>query len=290
MPNPPLFLSQNWYDTVKQNPTYVVSNPDGDDTPNNEAWRVADNCRNLTWWTPTTTNAARKLRVTGLAAGTAPTMLILDRGHNLAGVVGVKLQSSTDNFATVTTDELTVTIPSVAGGLPTDANGCVTTGGVWVKELTGLNARTAWQLAIPAMGAGLAPIVTGLYLGVYYRWPSYCFPDAVSAWDFRSRTTFTTNVVSRRGVRVKTSPVQFGELRVKLAMEGADYAGFNVEAQRIFGADTPVWVCQDDTDATASGQTRLFQLQGEATYDPIPSPLHREIDFTLEEVIPTVSY
>lgn len=286
----PLVLSDNWYDNVVLHRTYTVSNPDADDAVGNEIFRVADNLRDMTWWTPQATNAIRKLRVIGLASNTAPTLIVLDRGHNLGGVASVKLQSSTDNFATVTTDELTVTIPTTAGGLPTDANGCVTTGGVWIKELTGLNARTAWQLNIPAMGVGIAPLVTGLYLGVYYRFPTGVFPDAVSAWDFRSRIEYTKNQLSRRGVRVKVQPIQFGELRVKIALESTDYAAFNTEVQRLLQYNQPWWICQDDTDATMSGQTRPWQLPGNLTYDPVPSPLHREIDFTLEELIPAVLF
>jgi hypothetical protein len=289
MSAPPIFLTDNWFDAVVLHKSYTVTNPDADDAAGNEVWRVADNLRDMTWWTPQATNAARKIRVTGVTSA-VPTMLILDRGHNLGGVASVKLQSSTDNFATVTTDEQTVTIPTSAGGLPTDTNGCVTADGVWVKELTTANSRTAWQLNIPAMGAGIAPIVTGLYLGVYYRWPSYAFPDAVAAWDARSDVKYTKNQMSRRGVRVKMQPIQLATLRVKLALEGTDHAAWNVEMQRILGRNAPVWVCQDDTDATMSGLTRLFQLAGDTSYDPVPSPLHREIDFTLEEVVPTVTF
>lgn len=290
MPNPVLLLGDNWYDNVVLHKSYTVSNPDADDVTGNEIFRVADNLRDLTWWTPSGTNAIRKLRVIGLAAVTAPTLLVLDRNHNLGGLAGVTLQSSTDNFATVTTTEATFTIPTVVGGLPTDVNGCVTAAGVWVKEFSGLNTRTAWQLNVPAMGVGIAPIVTGLYLGVYYRLPAGVYPDAVSAWDSRAHVAYTKNQMSRRGFRVKMQPIRFAELRFKVALDGTDYPAFNAEMDRLLTYNAPWWICQDDSDATMSGQTRLFQLPGEITFDPIPSPIHREIDFTLEEVAPAVIF
>ena len=283
----PLALIDNWFDNTVLHPAFIVSNPDADDNVGQEAFRVADNLRDLTEWSPAATNAIRKLRIIRDSNAT-PNILFLDRGtQNVLGGKTVRLQSSTDSFGAVTTDEVVCTIPTTVGGLPSDANGCLTKEGVWWKTFTISNNRAGWQFSIDAMGAGLAPLITGLYLGTAYRWPA-AYLDSGTAPDYARNITYTKNAMSRGGVRVKMRPRSHRSLMMKFPLEGVDYAGFEAVVTNQLEYNHPMWFCLDEADATQAGVTGLWQLPNDTLYDPQLSPLHREIDLTWEEVIPLV--
>jgi len=285
---PPLFLTDNWCDSTVLHPTFVFSNPDADDLAGQEAFRASDNLRDMTEWSPAATNTIRKLRVIR-DSNAIPNILVLDRGTaNVLGSETVRLQSSTDSFATVTTDEVVCTIPTTVGGLPSDANGCITPDGVWWKTFTLSHSRAAWQLSVDAMGAGLAPVITGLYLGIAYRLPSYCFFDAPAAYDYSRQITYTKNQMSRGGVRVKQRPLSHSKLAMKFELEAEDMPAWEAEITHQLEYNHPLWVCIDESDATLAGLMRLFQVPSDVLYDPQANPKHREIELELEEVIPRV--
>jgi len=280
----PIILSDNLFDNVVLHPLATLVNPDGDDAPRHEPFRVADNQRDATWWTPTTTNATRRLRLTGLTAIT-PSMIFIDRGSNLAGAT-VRIQSSTDNFATVTTDEVVPVIPASPGGLASDANGCLLPDGSWWKTFTISNSRTAWQFTVNAMGANIAPIITGLYLGVGYRFPT--FLNAPGAYDYGFHLEYQDNKKSRWGVRVKTRPLMYRKIVIDAILDGADYAAFHTEVMRLMRYNQPWVYCHDDSDATGSSLLALTQIPDSMDYMPVVNPVHREIKFDLEEVAPAI--
>lgn len=286
----PLILSDNAFDATVLHPTYLVNNLAGtaDDATDHEPFRIADNLRALTFWTSVAANVARSLRVdTGVVSGLAPTIVVLDAGHNLGGAT-VKVQGSTDpTFATFDADSVSATIPTSAGGLPGDANGCLTPEGVWWKTFTPVNARQAWRLLIPALGAGISPIVTGLYLGVAYRLPEYL--DAPAAYDYRRKYSFKRNELSEGAVRGKSRPRRFDELDLRFALESGDYAAFETEVTRLLDYGQPWWVCVDDGDAAGAGLMRLFDVPGDLTYDPVADPVHRRIALLLEAVAPRLT-
>jgi hypothetical protein len=285
---PPLILCDNWFDTTVLHPSFLLSNPDADDLAGQEAFRVADNLRDMSEWSPAATNAIRKLRIVRDSTAT-PNILVLDRGtQNVLGGKTFRLQSSTDAFTTVTTDEVVVTMPTTVGGLPSDANGCLTKDGVWWKTFTISNNRAGWQLSVDAMGAGLAPLVTGAYLGVAYRFPTNAFLDANAAPDYARNITYTKNAMTRGGVRVKMKPRSHRSLVMNLPLEATDYAAFEAMITNQLEYNHPLWFCLDESDATQAGLTGLWQLPGDTFYDPQSSPLHREIKLTFEEVIPTM--
>lgn len=283
MSNKPILLSDNFFDNVILHPTFAVANFGGDDTVGREAFRVADNLRDLTSWTPSTQNAARTIYVDCLAAVT-PNIIILDRGHNLAGRTFTQVGATDATFAAQTT-AFSATIPSTPGGLASDANGCLTPDGVWWKTFSGVADRVQ-SLQFPAYGAGIAPIVTGIYLGVAYRFPEYL--NAPAAYDYGTQIKYLRNEVSRGGVRSKSRPLNFDKLPINIHLDSADYTGFDTEARRLFRYNQPWWFCLDDSDATGSGLMRMFQLSQDADYRPQVNPVHREISFDLEEVIPTL--
>ncbi len=286
MGNKPLILAGNLFDTVVGNPTSTVTNSGGDDVAGHEYWRFADNLRDASFWTVAGTNSARALVVANQTpvVPVSPTILILDRGHNLAGAT-IAVSASSDNFVSSNVAQFSATIPTSAGGLPTGGAGCVTVDGVWWIEFTPSGPFAYWKVAIPALGAGIAPIVTGLYLGVAYRFPEYI--EAPAALDFRTKLQYQRNVVSRAGLRIKSRPLNFGELDMHFQMEDSDYkAGFDTQVRSLLQTGAPWWFCLDDSDTTQSGLLRLFHFAGDVTYDPQANPVHREINLQLEEVFP----
>jgi hypothetical protein len=276
----PIILSDNLFDSTILHPDHVATNPNADDMAGREVWRVADNLRDVTSWTPAAQTAARFLRVDCLTAKPA-TMLVLDRGHNLGGRT-FELQTSTDNFATTGIKPIVCTIPTTPGGFPTDANGCLTPDGVWWKTFGSVSARY-WQARFG--GATTAPIVAGLYLGTSYRFPAYL--DAPGAYDYRTRVQYRSNRLSKRAVRVKRGAMAFDELNLSVQLDGADYDAFHAEVRRLLRYNHPWWFCLDDSTAPGAGLLRLFNIPGDTTYEPTVNPVHRRIALLLEEVIPS---
>src|SRR5690242_5440290 len=211
MPNQPLVLSDNLYDNVVLHPAATVfMNAPATEATGHEIWRAADNLRDLTWCSPSTSNILTQLR-TDLGSGQTAevSMLVLDRGHNLSGHA-VSLTSSSD--AVTFTNIFTATPPSAPGGLPTDANGCLTPEGVWWKTFTPTTNR-AFSFDVPA-ASGFAPIITGLYLGDLYRFPE--FMDSPGAFDYHQSLKFSKNEVSQGGVRVKSLPVLYDLFQIRI--------------------------------------------------------------------------
>lgn len=282
MSNAPLILSDNLFENTILHPAYAIGNSGGDDVAGREVTRIADNLRDLTSWTPSTANATRYLYCDAGAA-VVPNLVIVDRGHNLAGAT-VQVVGFTSTALTTGTTMFTSVVPTTPGGLPTDANGCLTPDGVWWKTFTGLSYRVP-TFAIAAMGAGVAPIVTGLYLGTAYRFPVYL--NTPFADDYRAVVANTGAKVSRGGVRVLPRRVNYRKLRLSLDLEATDYAAFDAQVRPLLRYGQPWWVCLDDSDATLAGLMAPFQIGGDVTYEPSANPVHREVRaLELEEVIP----
>ena len=278
----PLILSDNLFEATVLHPSFVIANNGADDASGHELFHAADNLRDLTSWMPSTSNSQRWI-YTDCQAAQQPTCVVLDRGHNLAGV-SVNVTGYTD--ATLTTAVATIgcTIPSAPGGLPGDASGCLTPEGVWWKTFA-LSAARVWALVLPAMGAGVAPIVTGIYLGATYRFPEYM--NAPFSDDYDTDVQIQTNRVSRGALRVMTRKLNFRKLALSIDMESTDYPAFDAQARPLLRYGQPWWVCFDDSDATHAGMIAPFQLSGNVRYQPQANPVHREIrGLELEELLP----
>jgi hypothetical protein len=282
--NKPLILSDNLFENVVLHPTFLVQNFNTDDAAGHEAFRLADNLRDMTFWTRTTSNANSFVDVDCLAP-VSPNTIILDRGHNLAGKTVVV--NGYDDLAHTAGINISgnCVIPTTPGGLPTDQNGCLTPDGVWWKTFTP-SAKRVPSFTVLAMGVGLAPIVTGVYLGTSYRFPEYL--NAPAAYDFGTQVTYKRNELSRGGVRSKSRPLNFDRLQFSVDLDSGDYAGFDVQVRNLLRYGQPWWFCLDDSDAPGSGLMRMFQSAQDIAYDPRVNPVHREIRFDLEEVIPTL--
>lgn len=283
MANAPLILASNAFENTILNPTYVVSNMSADDTAGREVFRVADNLRDMTSWTPQATNASRTLLVDTQSV-VAANMIVLDRGHNLNGVTVTVAAYAYSGGSYIQAAAITPTIPTSPGGLPTDPNGCLTADGVWWKTFS-IASNRAWGLTIPALGSGIAPVVTGLYLGQSYRFPAYL--NTPFADDYRTDVKALTTKLSRGGVRVLSRRLNFRKVRLNVDLESTDYPASDAQVRPLLRYGQPWWLCLDDSDATNAGLLAPFQIAGDLTYEPGANPVHREVrSLELEEVIP----
>lgn len=240
----PLLLVDNFY-SVRQYPGNIIT---GDEEPAGfEAFRVADGRRSaFDCWTAITPNATHALIIQG-DTSRRPDTMVIDRGHNLAGVSGLKYQTSTNG--SIWTDVWTVTIPAIgAGGTDcTAANGCTTEEGAWVKNFSaGLGASTVWhRLFIPAMGTGILPVVVGLWLGNMWDPGPLYMP-----WSEDQDDLLTDEVSSPYGWKGR-GPVtarRAGTLNVRFLQLG-DYASTARPHLRKFRRGSPMWVCYDQAQA-----------------------------------------
>jgi hypothetical protein len=87
----------------------------------------------------------------------------IDRASNHLGY-RYQWLASDDNFTSSRTLADVNTIPLVVGGRPSEAYGCVTDEGAWLKTVT-VDAHNDWRFTSKAMGASLKPQITGLWLG-----------------------------------------------------------------------------------------------------------------------------
>jgi hypothetical protein len=290
MSNKPLILTDNLFENVVLHPAFALQVSDAavppsvfDSTAGHEGFRVADNLRDMTWSTVSTANAQRAWFVDCLAAIT-PNTIVLDRGHNLAGSV-VTFGGANDLALGGFVNLFSSTIPAAPGGLPSDANGCLTPDGVWCKTFTGQSKRVHYVIT-PALGAGVAPIVTGIYLGTSYRFAEYL--TGPGAPDYSTAVKYMRNDMSRGGVRSKSRGINLDKLIITIHLDSVDYPAFDAEIRRMLRYNCPMWFSYDDSDSTGIGQVRLFQLPGDFVYTPNANPVHREITIEFEEVIPTL--
>lgn len=157
-------LVDNFFNEI-QNPAHVITA--SEEEVGHEAWRVADGRRSaFDYWTGETPNTAQWVKV-DCATSKAADCLFIDRDHNLEGKT-VKLQKSTDDFATNTVDVVSVTFPSSAsaGTALSASNGAYTEEGAWAKSFTSTSSRY-WRLHVAA-AASYTPRLVGLYLGAMF--------------------------------------------------------------------------------------------------------------------------
>lgn len=208
-----------------------------------EAWRVGDGRRSSQdYWSPTTANNAAYVEVDLGAGETAtPDVIVIDRGHNLAGKT-VLLKRGSGGATTV----FTATIPSaVTDNQDIDgANGVLTPEGAWIKRFTGAADRY-WRLHVNAMGAGLLPQIVGLWVGTSIT-PDLSMPVTEDVISLMSHQTLLPST----GWMGRTTPVRqrVGQLSFKLASESA-YQSLDAHLRDNFMRGRPMWVVVDDTRA-----------------------------------------
>lgn len=163
----PVFAAENIYNG-RQFPSHTVSA--NEEATGHEAILVGRGRRGPTnYWTTTTANQQATL-VCDQGAAKPVGIAIIDRGHNLGGVAGLKLQGSVDAGFTSPVDLVTVTIPTVlVEGAPLNGpNGALMEDGAWAIRFATQTFRYIRWL-IPALGAGTRPVIVGTHVGPDYR-------------------------------------------------------------------------------------------------------------------------
>lgn len=158
---PSRYLIDNLFDTSIY-PDHVLDAEE--EASGKEVERVADGRRAARDnWEPTTANSETWAEVICNRVRSAD-LLVIDRESNLAGV-GVELRVSQDDFTTYTT-AFDVTVPaSTVANWPYLAGSPVRTWeGATVIPFDEV-AGTYWRLYVDAMGSGIVPRITGLWLG-----------------------------------------------------------------------------------------------------------------------------
>lgn len=133
-----------------------------EEATNFEVWHLGTARRHFgDRWEPTTTNvdhwAKARCDVPRYADFCA-----IDRASNHKAK-RFKLQNSGDDFTGIRT-AWDITLPSVPGGAPAGGPGAITEEGAWIKTFAPELAYD-WRLYSVAMGAGIVPQLTGVWLG-----------------------------------------------------------------------------------------------------------------------------
>lgn len=159
------YLVDNLFDT-QMYPDHVLSAEE--EASGHEVERIADGRRAARdRWEPTTANSSSYVEV-ACDVTRAATMLVLDRGHNLAGET-IELLGSDDDFGTAGTSVFDITVPSsvTEPSAIGAANGVLTHEGAVIVTFDSATFES-WRLVIDAMGAGLVPRIVGLWLGTSF--------------------------------------------------------------------------------------------------------------------------
>jgi hypothetical protein len=211
----------------------------------NEAFRVATGRRHPdrnSWLGGT--NAESWLRVQCDQSRSAD-FIAIDRNSTLLGeqVFLEKSANGTTGWTTV----ISPTIPTAAAyDTSLDAaNGALTWEGAWVKRFTA-DSSVWWRLRIPALGAGIAARVVGLYLGASWELPYYLekpFDDQSIDTRFDEVESDTAWVGASR-VRQRRS----GQLHIKLSA-ASDFPTARYTTNH-FSSRRPMWIIHDSADAS----------------------------------------
>lgn len=210
----------------------------------NEFARLATANRDpLDFWTNETANTEVRGQVTCDRARSAD-MLVIDRGHNLAGEQ-VVLECSDDNFASPAQTVLDITLPTVTStGDLDDALGVRSEEGAWLKRFP-VRAARYWRLRIPAMGATLKPQIVNAWLDLSWSPTLLDTPTAPDAHELgadEGRTT--TGWVSRSGIWVRRR----GRVSMRL-LSTFEYDLARDLIQYQFGLNRPMWIVHDEEQA-----------------------------------------
>ncbi|HEX8321038.1 hypothetical protein [Longimicrobium sp.] len=238
----PLFLIENLANQVMF-PAHLVTA--SSEASRAEVWRVATGRRS--WrdrWTPGTDDAESWIRIE-CASPRSVDMLVLDRGHNLAGR-RVILEASADGFVANVTPVLDVVIPAAAavpGSIDGDA-GALTEEGAWLKRFPAV-AAADWQLRVPAMGPGLRPEIVGLWVGRAWSPLQYLdlpWGDESIDLQYQAVTTDAAWSGAGRGTRART-----GEIGIKLSPGEYPLARYHI--RDLWWVPRPGWLVYDSDQA-----------------------------------------
>lgn len=233
-------------------PKVVVTDQSGTSGPTGfEVWRAFRGSRSaFSYWAPGVTNTEAWLQIQCDQVRGA-NCIALDRGHNLGGFP-VKLQGSQDaaTWATI----LSVTIPTVLGGLLTSGMGVRTEEGAWLMTFPTTApalAYTYWRFDIPAMGVGLQPNIPGLKLGMSYQPLALYRPYSEHSSQFSAQEVVTPFGWRGRGQK---AVLQTTTLSLRADVDDCEYLRARYTIEEVFGSGRPMWVVQDSDRASEAFQ------------------------------------
>lgn len=268
----------NYFNDV-QHPTHALSASEN----STSAWKVGAARRSSThYWTPNATNSAHWVKVDCGAAKPAD-MLVIDRVHNLGSITGIKLQKSSDNFATNIVDVATFAVPSSASGDNTSlSSGVRTPEGAFLISF-GSTSERYWRLLIPAMGAGNKPQIGGLWLGPSWDPPAIQRP--VSDDDLVPLAEATTTPWGWEG-RTLTVRRRVGAITIELVDEASYLTADDHVREQM--SRRPFWLVLDESKAERAFLARITAGTELRLGYSDPSYPYRRIEFRYEEYEPKV--
>lgn len=209
----------------------------------------------------------------------------IDRASNHKGY-RYQLLNNADNFASSgrTVKDIN-TIPLVVGGLAAGATGCVTDEGAW-WQLFDAEANHYWRVTSKAMGSGLKPQITGLWIGKAWQPTEYLlrFPLEDRAFDFTHDVEVSPYGWAGKG---QVARPRVGTLRLGFPSEAdEDLYAYHIESLAMRGF--PFWLCWQKT--AAPWRALLVRLlegsRPSAPRDPSWHTQLRSVDLAFVEVEP----
>jgi hypothetical protein len=232
------FLAENLMSKV-QFPDHTVAAEE--EPTGNEAWRVATGRRSgIKYATATTANSEWWIGVT-FDRLRAFDMIVIDRGHNLAGYA-MDFRISSDSFSTYET-VFDITMPAVSSpGSLSNGLGVLTEEGAWVKSFD-VRASLEARLYIDAMGAGLKPQIPGLYFG-----KSISVPYLDKPWSEDMDTMFVSEATLESGWtgRGPITQRRGGTITLKASSFDNYDDELRYHFQGRFGSGAPMWIALDE--------------------------------------------
>lgn len=137
MPGKPRFLAENLFNAASQFGDHEISA--NEQTTGNEAFRVADNRRTKTFWTPTTANSSAWVKVDA-GSGSHPfaDMIVIDRASNLEGEQ-ITLEGSANDTNWSQVFQTTLPTSESTDGDLSASSGVLTTERAWMRRFTSNN-------------------------------------------------------------------------------------------------------------------------------------------------------
>jgi hypothetical protein len=238
MPNPPLLLVDNVFDTIGLYPGAIIST--SSEAAGHEGFRVADYRRDRTWWQAAGDGAGSgdQWVAVALPAAVSVDALFLDRGHNLAGkTLHVEVSSNGVSWAVA----YTLNVPSALGGSITAPSMCQTEEGTAWSLLPTLTPSAWYRLSVPQQN-GFVPLITGVIVGLRTQLAGY---SKTFDEDAGARTQPSTQSTS--GYRANDRTYSWRTVALDLDLIGATEYDNTIRTlrSRLFDRNQPFFCAMD---------------------------------------------
>lgn len=247
----PRFLSENLFNAASQFTGHNLSA--NEEATGREVFRVADNRRTKTFWTPTTENSSAWVKVDAGSGNTeAADMIVIDRESNLEGET-VTLETSPDDSTWTQQFQATLPTSEATDGDISAGNGIITEERAWLKTFSSAEDRF-WRLTVSAMGAGNKPQIYGLWLGESWQ-PNFHLRLPFTWGERRLVGSETTSDVGWRGT---TPSNERREAQVGLRLKNKDeYDTARYHIEELYLSGEPMWLVLDEKKAERSWLSKV---------------------------------